>query len=363
LQVIGLNKKKKHNILKNIWYNTVKYIVKLGLFFTHKKIKVYGKENIPKEGAIIFIGNHQNALLDAILIPTTTSRNIHFLTRASAFKTKIANKILRSINMIPVYRLRDGKDSMNKNIAIFEQCFEFLKDKKAVQIFAEGEHHNFRSLLPLKKGFARIILGTLQKYPELEIKIIPVGINYDSHLNFPSSVSVYYGKPILANPYFNIEKPDTSYKAIKAKVSSELKKLTTHIDNLEEHDAIVEKLKNLNVDFLDPIATNKILENLDTETPKQIKKQRINWFAPIHLFTRINSFFPLLLWKNLQLKIKDIIFTNTFRFALILTVFPLFYLIQAGVISTVFNYKYGLIYLGICIVSGIITTKTATVTP
>ena len=27
------------------------------------------------------------------------------------------------------------------------------------------------------------------------------------------------------------------------------------------------------------------------------------------------------------------------------------------------NYKYGLIYLGICIVSGIITTKTATVTP
>lgn len=348
--------------MKNLWYNTVKYIVKIGLFFTHKKIKIYGTENIPKEGAIIFIANHQNALLDAILIPTTTSRNIHFLTRASAFKNKIADKILRSINMIPVYRLRDGKNSMNKNIAIFEQCFEFLKNKKAIQIFAEGEHHNFRSLLTLKKGFARIIIGTLQKYPELDIKIIPVGINYDSHLNFPSSVSVYYGEPIIVNTYFNIEKPDTSYKAIKTKVSSELKKLITHIDNLEEHDAIIEKLKYLNIDFLDPIATNKILKNLDRENPKKIKKQKINWFAPIHLFTRINSFFPLLLWKNLKPKIKDIIFTNTFRFALILTVFPIFYLIQAVIISTIFNYKYGLIYLVICIATGIITTKTTTVT-
>ena len=48
----------------------------------------------------------------------------------------------------------------------------------------------------------------LLKYPDLNIQIVPVGINYDSHLNFPSSVSIYYGKPILANSYFNVENPD-----------------------------------------------------------------------------------------------------------------------------------------------------------
>lgn len=349
--------------MKNLWYNTVKFIVKIGLFFTHKNIKVYGKENIPKNGAVLFIGNHQNALLDAILIPTTTSRNIHFLTRASAFKTKIADKILRSLNLIPVYRIRDGKNNIEKNIAIFEQCFEFLKNKKAIQIFAEGEHHNFRRVLPLKKGFARIIIGTLQKYPELKIKIVPVGINYDSHLNFPSSVSVYYGKPILANPYFNLEKPDISYKSIINKVATELQKLTTHIDNLEKHDEIVETLTDLNVDFLNPIETNKVLKNLKNAQPQKAKQEKFNWFTPIHLFTRINSFFPLLIWKYLQPKIKDIIFTNTYRFALILTVFPLFYLIQASIISLIFNYKYGLVYLLVCIITGLITTKTATVTP
>ena len=104
---------------------------------------------------------------------------------------------------------------------------------------------------------------------------------------------------------------------------------------------------------------NKILEKIayhsHNTTPK---KKSINWFAPIHLFTKINSVFPLLIWKYLKSKIKDIVFTNTYRFALILTVFPLFYLIQAGIISYFFNYKFGLIYLGICIITGIISTKT-----
>ncbi len=349
--------------MKHFWYNTVKIIVSIGLFFTHKKIKVYGKENIPKKGPLLFIGNHQNALLDAILIPTTTDRNIHFLTRASAFKNKLADKILRSLNMIPVYRIRDGINSVEKNIAVFEQCFEILKKEKAIQIFAEGEHHKYRHIIPLKKGFARIILGTLQKYPDLNIQIIPVGINYDSHLNFPSSVSIYYGKPIQANAYINVDNPDLKFKTILNKVASELKELTTHIDNLEKHDEIIDKLKAVRANFLDPIETNKMLKKLDSFSQKKLKEEKeINWFTPIHLFTKINSIFPLLIWKKLKPKIKDIIFTNTYRFALILTIFPLFYLIQSGVISYFLNYKVGLIYLGICIITGLITSKTMKVT-
>ena len=171
-------------------------------------MSVYGKENIPKKGAVIFIGNHQNALIDAIVVPTTNDRNSYFLTRASAFKVGIVDQILRSLNMIPVYRVRDGVRTIEKNFVVFEQCIEILKLEKAIQIFAEGEHHLKRRVLPLKKGFARVILGTLQKYPDLPIYIVPIGINYDSHLNFPSSTSIYYGKPILANQFIDIKKPD-----------------------------------------------------------------------------------------------------------------------------------------------------------
>jgi 1-acyl-sn-glycerol-3-phosphate acyltransferase len=70
-------------------YTFLKYYIKLGLFFYHKKIEVIGLENIPKKGAILFISNHPNALIDPLLIVTNNVRSIHFLSRASAFKNKL----------------------------------------------------------------------------------------------------------------------------------------------------------------------------------------------------------------------------------------------------------------------------------
>lgn len=348
--------------MRNLWYHFIRIYVKIGLFFLFKKMSVFGKENIPKKGAVIFIGNHQNALIDAIVVPTTNNRSIHFLTRASAFKITIVSKILRSLNMIPVFRIRDGVRTIEKNIAVFEQCIEILKQEKAIQIFAEGEHHLRRRVLPLKKGFARIILGTLQKYPDLTIYIVPIGINYDSHLNFPSSTAVYYGKPLIANQFIDLKNPDYKFMEISNQVSMALKNLTLHIKDAANYDEIIVKLDALNVDYLDPFEANKLVENIET-TPSitQGKKGEINWFALIHFLAKLNSVFPLLIWKYIKPNIKDVVFTNTYRFALITTLFPLFYLIQAAIVHYFFNWKIAIIYLFSCILLGFISAKTMTV--
>ena len=336
--------------------------IKIGLFFLHKKIAVFGEENIPKKGAILFIGNHQNALIDAILIPTTTNRNIYFLARASAFKNKLISKLLGLLHMIPVYRIRDGINTIKKNKEIFEQCFEILKDKEAIEIFAEGEHHLQRRILPFKKGFARIISGTLQKYPNLEIQIIPVGFNYDSHLNFPSSVSVYYGAPILANDFINPDNSDLRFSNLINEVSLALKKLTLHVEDTANYDNIIQKLEHLGVNYLNPFEANELVKNIEESIIKPTSKNKtINWFTPIHWIAKLNSLVPLLIWKYLKSTIKDIVFTNTFRFTLITTLFPLFYLIQTTIVYYFFNLNYALIYLMGCIIIGIISTKTMTV--
>jgi 1-acyl-sn-glycerol-3-phosphate acyltransferase len=332
--------------------------LKVGLFFLHKKITIVGKENIPKDGPILFIANHQNALIDAILIPTTTKREIHFLTRASAFATNLISKFLKSLNMIPVYRIRDGFNTIEKNVSVFEQCFEILKDEGAVEIFAEGAHHLKRQIMPLKKGFARIILGTLQKYPHLNIQIVPIGINYDSHLNFPSSVSIHYGQPILANKFINIENPDVRFTAIINEVTIALKNLTLHIEDDANYDETISKLNSANVDFTNPIEAAELLQNISSISETKPAKSGINWFFPIHLITKLNSVFPLLIWRYLKSRISDIVFTNTYRFALILTIFPLFYIIQTLIVYYFYNSYYAFIYLGISILLGIIATKT-----
>jgi 1-acyl-sn-glycerol-3-phosphate acyltransferase len=325
-------------------------------------MSVYGKENIPEKGAVIFIGNHQNALIDAIVVPTTNNRNSHFLTRASAFKIGLVDQILRSLNMIPVYRVRDGVRTIEKNFVVFEQCIEILEQEKAIQIFAEGEHHLKRRIIPLKKGFARIILGTLQKYPDLPIYIVPIGINYDSHINFPSSTSIYYGKPILANQFIDIKKPDLKFTEITNQVSIALKNLTLHVDDLANYDEIIVKLETMGVDYLNPFEANKLVENIDAIPSKEkVKKENFNWYTPLHLLAKLNSVFPLLIWKYIKPKIKDVVFTNTYRFALITTLFPLFYLIQTAIVYYFFNMEIAVIYLLCSILLGIVSVKTMTI--
>ena len=133
---------------------------------------VKNKHLLDTKGPLFIIANHPNSFLDAIIIGAYYNRTVFFLARGDVFEKKIYRFFLNALNMIPVYRIRDGINSVEKNIAVFEQCFEILKKEKAIQIFAEGEHHQYRRIIPLKKGFARIILGTLQKYPDLNINLM-----------------------------------------------------------------------------------------------------------------------------------------------------------------------------------------------
>lgn len=345
--------------MKRIWYYFIRTYIKLGLFFLTKKMKIIGKENIPKNNPVIFIGNHQNALIDALLIPTTAKREIYFLTRASAFKYKWVNFILKSLNMIPVYRVRDGIKTLRKNEEVFDYCKEILNQQKAIQIFPEGMHHLQRKVLPFQKGFARIIEGTLLKYPDLNIDIVPVGFNYDSHLKFPVSVSIVIGKPINATNYFDFTNNKLNYKALLEDASSALKKLTLHIENVDSYEAVINKLEANQVDYLHPISANKMVKNMESlPLKKESKKEKFNIFFPFHLLAKINSLLPLLIWEFVKPKIKDIIFINTYRFALIATIFPLFYLLQTSIILKIFDAKWAVIYLTVTLLLGIISSKT-----
>ncbi|MDP3314226.1 1-acyl-sn-glycerol-3-phosphate acyltransferase [Lutibacter sp.] len=349
--------------MNNKLYILFRFYIKIVLFFFHKKIIVFGTQNIPDKGPVLFIANHQNALIDALLIPTTISCEIYFLSRASAFRNKWVSAFLKSLNMIPVFRLRDGIKTIKNNVEVFEKCVELLKEGKGIEIFAEGEHHLTRKIIPLKKGFARIVLATLQKYPDLKIQIVPIGLNFDSHLNFPSSVSVIYGKPILANEFIDYLNPDIRFLALTNKVKNELKKLTLHIENKKKYDEIIAQLMQQNIDFLNPEEANKMVINLPDKSILITKKNiEINWWFPFHLIAKLNSIFPLLIWWYIKPKIKEIIFISTFRFALIATAFPIFYLIQTAFVYAFFNLKIAIIYLLITILLGIISTKTMKVT-
>lgn len=321
-----------------------------------KKLIVKGKEHIPKKGAVIFIGNHQNAFIDAILIPTTNGRTTYFLARSNPFKNKYIAKILNWSNMYPVYRLHDGVNTIKENQPIFETCHTLLSEGKALEIFAEGIHHLDRRIYPLKKGFARIIHGTLEKYPDLEIQIVPVGINFSHHIKFPTSVSVLYGKPIRANDFVDLENIDKRYHELMSVVSDALKKLTLHIDEVENYNEVVEQIENLGIDYLDPEKAYYTYKNRHKLEPVPQKQPNLFYSFAIMLWN-LNSLLPRLLWKKISKNITEVIFTSTFRFVFVIVVFPLFYILQALIIGQIFSTQVALWYLLMSVVLSLITVK------
>lgn len=345
--------------LKNIWYHLARLYIKIGLFFYYKKIKVVGLENIPKKGAVLFVSNHQNALIDPLLIGTTNKTNIHFLTRAGVFKKKLIVKIFDSSRMIPIYRVRDGWDTLSKNEAVFERCFDILGQQKGLLIFPEGSHNIIRKVRPLSKGFTRILFGTYEKYPNLDIHIVPIGINYKSVSNYPDSVSIYYGKPINAKQYWDKENLFESINKVKEVVHAGMEALTTHISDDERYNEISAKLDALNVDYLNPIETNKIIENIDDYAVTEEKPSTKKGKNTLYYLVILNSFIPWKIWQTAKPKIQDIAFKSTFRFALGITLFPIYYLMVSVILFFIFDGKVALIYFVLSLFSGLLLTKTS----
>jgi len=342
--------------LKRIWLYSVRKYISIGLFFYFKDIQIHNAKNLPKNKPVLLLCNHQNALLDALLIGAKCGKSFYFLTRAAAFKKKFVGAILKSLQMLPIYRIRDGLNTLSNNNAIFEACTEILHKNKAVAIFPEGDHNLERRVRPLKKGFTRIVLDTLEKYPDTDIQLIPVGVNYVKAENFPDSTSVFFGNPIAAKDFISDDK-NADVINLKAKIHTEISKLTTHISS-DNYDEALNKLDALNVNYLNPSTVNNCIAS-NFEVCEQRTKSKING---IRLFLKglliLNILLPYLVWRFfVKPKIKDIEFTSTFRFVIVITLVPLYLIIITLVLSFIFSLKLAILYVLCVLILSLITVK------
>lgn len=338
--------------IKDIWYLFFKQIIKLGLFFYTNKIHVSGIKNIPKNEAVIFVPNHPNGLIDPLFIAINNPRINHFLVRAAVFKKPSVRKILSSLNLMPIYRIRDGKENMHKNEAIFKQCCNILLKNQALMIFAEGSHDCTRTVRTLKTGFLKIAFATLQQNPNLKIHIVPVGVTYQQVTNFPSELALKYGKPIVANPFFDEENEKQFIASLNKKVSEQLKQLTVHIPK-ENYTETLEKLQQANVDFINVSQVNEMIAK--GEFPKLKSNEQNTRFLKTLLI--INNLIPYLIWKKVSKKIEDIEFIDTFRFAVGMVLFPINLVLQTVLVTFFFGNTIGLPYLFLSALIILIYTK------
>ena len=321
-------------MIKRTWYFLLQWYVFLGLKFYFKKLIVRGTENIP-EGPVIFAANHQNAFLDALVMATTNQRYDHFLVRADIFKKPFVRWLLGTLNMWPIYRIRDGRQALAQNKETFDYCKRAFLHGDAIIMFPEGSHGEKRTVRSLSKGFTRVAFETLEEYPELTINIVPVGLNYTSHPKFRSSASIYFGTPIKANDYFK-EPLQAESARLRLDLMESMKQLTTHIEDLDHYSDIIFKLENSGVNYLDPVDTNRRITNIE-HLKSSVKMTEGNSSGKILLFPfyylalLINA--PqLALWNNTAKKIKDPVWIASIKFCLGIFVFPVVYIIETMIV-------------------------------
>ncbi|PQJ69565.1 lysophospholipid acyltransferase family protein [Polaribacter butkevichii] len=328
--------------VSQIWFRLVRFYVQLGLFFYTKKIKIIGLKNVPKKGAVLFAVNHPNGLIDPLIVTTNNPRASYFLVKAAAFKNPIIEKILNSLNLIPIYRMRDGIDQLAKNEEVFNKCYNIFNRGKSLMIFPEGSDCRDRTVRPLSKGFTRIVYGAIEKYPDLQIQVVPVGLTYQNASQFPSKVALHYGTPIDASKIYANNIPSKSINILKNEVDAQLKNLSVHIKKDENYDTVLTKLNDAQVDFTE---VKKVQEMIKTNTFPPKKEGSKNYLKPLYYLIVLNSIIEYFIYKKQAKKNPDVDFIDTFRFTFNLFILPLFYVLQAFIVSYFFGNKMGLLYL------------------
>ncbi len=189
----------------SLLYKFVKNGGKIGLPLFFGRLEINGEENVPKNKPFLIAPNHQNAFLDAILMGVYIKKPVHFLTRSDVFVTPFEG-VLSALNMMPVYRIRDGYEKLSKNEEVFAKCASLLKKGLPVLIFPEGNMDEGHYLRPLSKGTARLALQTQINMDE-DLLILPVGINYFDHFRPRHKCIINFGAPIKVKDY--LEKYNT----------------------------------------------------------------------------------------------------------------------------------------------------------
>ena len=195
----------------------------------------------------MLISNHQNGMEDPLACCITAPRQCHFLTRADIFAKPSVDKLLRSMNMIPVYRPRDRRaDARDRNEDSFARARARLANGCIIALFPEGNHGNRYHLRKFKTGMARIGLQALKEWssdPNMpdDIQVVPVGLDYSSYTDFRSELLLSYGTPFSLNTFLAEYERDgqAGVHAATAEARKHMIPRMLHVNNLDRHDTLM----------------------------------------------------------------------------------------------------------------------------
>jgi glycerol-3-phosphate O-acyltransferase/dihydroxyacetone phosphate acyltransferase len=217
------------------------FSIALRLFF--RRIETSNVERVPMTGALIFVLNHPNGLIDPALVFCALPRRVSFLAKSTLFRLPVLGYLMRVLESLPVYRRIDRGEDVSQNLRTFEACHELLRRGRCIALFPEGVSHSKTELQPVKTGAARIALGALSSQktvddaePLTSLRIQPVGLYYTSPTTFRSEALLRFGDYFEVEPVALDEDgqpPRAAVKELSGRIEEALREVTLNVESRE----------------------------------------------------------------------------------------------------------------------------------
>ena len=184
------------------------------------RVKVFGKENLIKEGKSIVVCNHLGKA-DVLVVGALYKDKTTFMSKIEWYKNKVFGYILKQLGSIPLDRDKPSLSSIKDGLQI-------LKDNKRLAIFPEGRR-NFETneLQEIKQGTALFAIKG-------QAVISPI-IIYD-RLKMFKKAYVIVGKPFDFSEYYGQKFTEEVSQATTKILSDKMHELQAELFKLVEEE-------------------------------------------------------------------------------------------------------------------------------
>jgi 1-acyl-sn-glycerol-3-phosphate acyltransferase len=193
-------------------------VIRLGVRAAGIRVKVIGRENIPRGGPCIFLSNHVSNMDPPILLPEIPAMTSVFLKR-SLMKIPLLGIAMRMGKFVPVAR-GGSREEAERSVAA---AVEALRSNLHVTIFPEGTRSPGGNLLPFKMGAFFLAEETLAP-------MVPIVIRGTASMMRKGSLKLYPGNAVVeflpALRPENFDSKEAMAEAVRAEMRAALDRAT-----------------------------------------------------------------------------------------------------------------------------------------
>jgi 1-acyl-sn-glycerol-3-phosphate acyltransferase len=184
-------------------YALLRWITGIALHWFYNDIRIVDAQKIPVDGPLLIAANHQNALVDSLIVGWLVPRRVTMTAKATLADNPLIAILFRMLHVVPLRRASDEVRKQNglpvdrsRNTQAFEEIFKLLERNGALLIFPEGKSHNEAGLEPLKTGLARVALQARDEYRITGLRILPLGLVFQDKGTPGTAVRAHVGAVI-----------------------------------------------------------------------------------------------------------------------------------------------------------------------